>query len=145
MICRICSVELTETNWPLEKRLGLGHQCVPCRAAYSKQWAARNVDKCNAKAQRYRRKMRLRVLEAYGGKCACCGEATPEFLSIDHIDGNGNAHRRAISKYKNAAVFYFWLVKQGFPPGFRVLCYNCNCARGFYGRCPHEGPIEPVS
>ncbi len=24
--------------------------------------------------------------------------------------------------------------------GFRVLCFNCNLARGFYGVCPHEAP-----
>jgi hypothetical protein len=22
--------------------------------------------------------------------------------------------------------------------GYRVLCHNCNLARGFYGYCPHE-------
>jgi hypothetical protein len=28
--------------------------------------------------------------------------------------------------------------RNNFPPGFRVLCRNCNGARGFYGYCPHE-------
>jgi hypothetical protein len=24
-------------------------------------------------------------------------------------------------------------------PGYRVLCQNCNAARGLYGYCPHQG------
>lgn len=36
------------------------------------------------------------------------------------------------------AHFYKWLEHNHFPPGFRVLCHNCNQARGFYGYCPHE-------
>jgi hypothetical protein len=27
---------------------------------------------------------------------------------------------------------------QGYPPGFRVLCHNCNMAIGLFGVCPHE-------
>lgn len=22
--------------------------------------------------------------------------------------------------------------------GGKLLCHNCNCAKGFYGKCPHE-------
>jgi hypothetical protein len=35
--------------------------------------------------------------------------------------------------------FYMWLKRQGFPrDDFRLLCHNCNHARGSYGHCPHE-------
>ena len=81
---------------------------------------------------------RLHCLNHYSAgimKCGCCGEGTEQFLTIDHIDGkramghgqnmNGNRLRR-------------WLIKNGFPLGFQVLCYNCNCAKGFYGQCPHQ-------
>lgn len=33
---------------------------------------------------------------------------------------------------------YFWLSKNGYPPGFRVLCFNCNAAMHMFGICPHE-------
>jgi hypothetical protein len=23
-----------------------------------------------------------------------------------------------------------------------VLCFNCNCAKGFYGSCPHDAERE---
>jgi hypothetical protein len=75
-------------------------------------------------------------LAHYGGCCRCCGESTDELLSIDHIEGGGNQHRKAINRY--GTDMYRWLKAQGFPPGFRVLCHNCNLARGRYGYCPHE-------
>lgn len=34
--------------------------------------------------------------------------------------------------------FYVWLKKNNYPPGFQILCYNCNCAKGHFGYCPHN-------
>jgi len=85
----------------------------------------------------YRERRRREVFAHYGTKCACCGEQTIEFLCIDHTNGGGNAHRRYIGVGSGDA-FYGWLVKNSYPPGFRVLCHNCNSARGHYGKCPHE-------
>lgn len=78
---------------------------------------------------------RIEVIQHYGGCCACCGESRYEFLSIDHVGGTGASHRR---DQPTAYKIIRWLRKNGYPPGFRVLCYNCNCAIGFYGYCPHE-------
>ncbi len=83
----------------------------------------------------YRRALRLEVLGHYspnGPACACCGEATIEFLCIDHVNGGGGKHRRSIR-----GNLYNWLKREGFPKGFRVLCHNCNAAIGYYGHCPH--------
>jgi hypothetical protein len=93
-------------------------------------------------------KLKLDVIEAYGGVCACCGDAHHEFLTIDHIDGRGAAHRLELSKGKKSnygtVSFYIWLRKNGFPKdNFRLLCFNCNCARSTCGYCPHE--VEQVS
>jgi hypothetical protein len=103
----------------------------------------------------YRAKERLLALQAYGGehpRCACpgCKEDRMEFLAIDHIDGGGGIHRRAMvaqqSKGKKArrdqspggGTFFRWLRQNGYPPGYRVLCHNCNMARG-NSPCPvHE-------
>ena len=68
-------------------------------------------------------------------QCACCGEKQIKFLTIDHINGGGNKHRREI----NSPNLYRWLIKNNFPQGFRVLCYNCNCGRvRNEGICPHQ-------
>lgn len=91
-------------------------------------------------ARKHRFAVRKRVLEAYGGaqpSCACCGESTNEFLAVDHIDGGGNAHRRAIGA-KTGSAFYTWLERNRFPAGFQLLCHNCNVAKGIHGTCPHQ-------
>jgi hypothetical protein len=85
-----------------------------------------------------RKNVRLTALQAYGGKnpaCACCGEGIPQFLNLDHINGGGGAHRRETG----GGGFYVWLRKNGYPKGFRILCYNCNLGRQINGGiCPHE-------
>ena len=82
------------------------------------------------------RNNRTIVINHYGGKCACCGESTYEFLAIDHINGGGTAHRREIKGYGSRMCD--WLIKNNFPDGFQILCHNCNLAKGFYGQCPHQ-------
>ena len=77
--------------------------------------------------------LRKEAIEHYGNKCACCGETITEFLSIDHINGGGRKHRESVN-----SELCFWLKKNNYPDGFQVLCYNCNCAKGFFGKCPHE-------
>ena len=94
--------------------------------------------RAKSRAKNHRR--RDEALRAYGAVCACCGEGRREFLTIDHIAGNGAAHRRALwgdSRKGSGSPFYGWLKRQGYPEGFRVLCQNCNCAMGYYGYCPH--------
>lgn len=85
-------------------------------------------------------KVKLQCLIHYGGsppKCACCGENNPKFLTIDHIDGGGESHRNIIKRYGGA--FYYWLRRNGFPEGYQILCYNCNCGRAKNGGiCPHN-------
>lgn len=80
---------------------------------------------------------RIIVLEAYGGKCVCCGESERKFLAIDHKYGNGSQHRFSVGGNKKSPIIR-WLIKNNFPPEFQILCHNCNMAKAFYGICPHE-------
>jgi hypothetical protein len=87
--------------------------------------------------KRYVQKLKTAAFNAYGGPvCLCCKEEHEEFLTIDHINGDGAEHRKEIgrSTYK----LYLWLRNSGYPPGFRVLCMNCNFSYGMRGYCPHE-------
>jgi hypothetical protein len=89
-------------------------------------------------------KLRHTVLVHYSGglppACSCCGEKHDEFLSIDHINNDGADHRRMIG---GGNTMYRWLIKSNFPPGFQVLCMNCNFAKGHSsGGCPHKKPAE---
>lgn len=86
-------------------------------------------------------KKREIVLFYYGGNpphCACCGEKEIKFLSIDHINGDGNKHRLEIFGTKKGGSISIWLIRNGFPEGYQVLCHNCNMAKAFYGGCPHK-------
>lgn len=85
-------------------------------------------------------RFRLDALAAYGNKCAFCGETEIQFLSIDHIWGNGTQHRKEIGV--GGDTFYRWLKKNNYPPEFQVLCHNCNMAKGLYGVCPHKTKRE---
>ncbi len=76
-------------------------------------------------------------------KCACCGERRIEFLTLEHLNNDGAEHRRQIGSSRGGGDrVYRDLVKQGLPPGYAVKCWNCNCAKGAYGYCPHERESE---
>jgi hypothetical protein len=75
------------------------------------------------------------VMDAYGGKCACCGETELVFLSLDHIHGGGAEHRRKVG----ASKVWRDLRDVGFPQGdYRVLCMNCQYGWQHGRICPHE-------
>ncbi len=86
------------------------------------------------------RHARLWVLEIYGGSlCECCAESEIRFLTIDHITPVGKAARR---KQGSGSSFYRWLLQNGCPEGYRVLCFNCNCGRQINkGVCPHKDRV----
>jgi hypothetical protein len=116
-----------------------------CGSCYMATWWAANKHRpeiykaMRGQTQARRTKYRRQVLFILGDKCICCGEANLEFLSVDHIHGDGANHRK-----KNSDIWYS-ILKEGCPPDrYRILCHNCNQSMGFYGYCPH-GNIEPAT
>lgn len=74
------------------------------------------------------------LLEAYGRKCECCNETIEEFLTLDHINGDGNLERLQFGNRLYAKV-----AKEGFPKDrYRLLCFNCNWACRGGRTCPHQ-------
>lgn len=123
-LCRICGKEKPEEGFKI---------CVTC-AHREYKYQSEHPEKRRASYQRTKRE----VMDAYGGCCACCGEREPAFLCIDHVNNDGESHRRALNNNGGTAM-YTWLKAHGFPPGFRVLCHNCNIGRHINGGvCPHE-------
>lgn len=110
---------------------------------YLKTWQKTNRAHINVYHQQYRRQLKLEVLGHYSDGevcCACCGEGMLDFLNLDHIDGLGSEHRLKTFGRASAAgyVLYVHLRARNFPPGFQVLCYNCNLACRFGKQCPHQ-------
>lgn len=107
----------------------------PARRAANKRWLKRNPIKANEYHRNYWRNTRLKIIEAYGGKCQCCGEARFEFLCVDHKQGGGAQDR----KRRTTRQILQQIIRDGFPADYRILCANCNQALGCFGKCPHEG------
>lgn len=104
-----------------------------------KEWYYNNheeIKERNNKASRKSSlKLKIDVIINLGGKCVCCGETNVEFLTIDHISGGGTLHRKLLG----SKGIYRDVKKQGYPKNkYRVLCFNCNCAIGAWGYCPHK-------
>lgn len=81
--------------------------------------------------------IRIQCLTYYSkGKmeCVCCKENIERFLTMDAINFKG--HKKVTG---SGVLFWKWLIKNNFPKGFRVLCWNCNSGRATNGgKCPHE-------
>ena len=85
-------------------------------------------------------KLKTEAINAYGGKCVCCGEPEVKFLTLDHIDKNGDKHRKEL-RVEAGVPFYAKLKKLGYPDcGLQVMCANCHIAKDKYGQCPHKAP-----
>ena len=116
---------------------------------YQKSWREDNQESIKLRRNKvqdaayhknFRRTIKLEIINYYGGKCTCCGETTIEFLTIDHINGGGNKHRKELSgsARRGGINFYKWLKKNKYPSEYQVLCWNCNCSKGAFGYCPHQ-------
>jgi len=125
----------------------------------NKKWKDRNIIRFNKYHQEYRttnreilnKKYRLKALENkrevinhYSNgknKCQLCDFNNLNALIIDHINGGGNVERKKLNNYGGVA-FYALLIKNNFPNGYRVLCWNCNHLEHLrkinYGGLTHE-------
>jgi len=129
---------------------GYTRQCKQCKGEYrrekyhadpqqerqvSAEWARANRERIAQRAK----ERRLEALRRYSStpepSCACCGEVMLAFLTFEHIGGGGGQHRRETG----GGGFLSWLRTNGYPPGFEVLCMNCNLGRRVNGGiCPHD-------
>jgi len=114
---------------------------------YRRQWCL--TERGQQTRKEYRDKIRLTVLSHYSqGKlvCNCCGESNYGFLTLDHINSDGWKEKK--KEYRRHAGWksYKTLIDKGFPEGYQVLCYNCNCGRDKTPSkiCPHKVVIGNV-
>lgn len=119
-------------NEPSFKRKG----CEICLKEKSKKTCSYSKNN-RKKINQYNLLIKHHVLEKYGGKCNCCGENEVLFLTIDHINNDGNIERNGIDNY-NTISFYLKLKKEEIRNDLQVLCWNCNMGKRInFGICPH--------
>lgn len=131
----------TEKDRQAKRRYYLKH-CERLKQ-YQKDFRQRDdfSEKHAVHTRHYRDKLKKQVFDHYGNQCACCGEIEEKFLSIDHVNGGGNQHRKQISSGYDSGggQTYLWLIRNNFPDGFQLLCMNCNWGRTYNnGVCPHK-------
>lgn len=132
--------------------------CEPCRQsanARTAEFVQRRVDarvcrrcgevpdglmkqclRCRTLSAENRSRIKVEVINRYGGFCACCGETMIGFLTIDHINNDGKERR---AEEGIGSAIYVKLRNRPLDPTLRVLCMNCNAGRYWNGGiCPHE-------
>lgn len=83
------------------------------------------------KDKSWRLQQKTLVLTHYGdGKLQCmrCGFEDIRALSLDHIAGGGNEHRKT---HKSSAGIYAYLKVNNYPQGYQTLCMNCQFIKRF--------------
>lgn len=109
------------------------------KAAQYAEKVSQDPDGVRAKRRFYHQRLKNEVLDGYGARCTCCGETNRGFLSVDHVNGGGTAHRKAVG---GGIMLYVDIIRKGFPEDFQVLCFNCNLGRAYNlvneGVCPHR-------
>lgn len=91
----------------------------------------------NDRSKARQARLRIEVICAYGGRCTCpsCPETNNKFLTLDHVDNDGNQHRST----SGASHIWRWAKNNGFPKTLRLMCANCNLGRSWNGgKCPHQ-------
>lgn len=80
----------------------------------------------------YRDRIRLEMVQAYGGACCECGEDDPIVLVLDHINDDGQVDKKlGLGGFKA----YMALRKQGWPKTrHQLMCHNCNFRKEYRRR-----------
>lgn len=144
--CSKCKKDKPLSEYYIRKNGSLLAECKECTKKRTHIYYTKNRQEACRKYNAYMKEKRARIKEAvfaaYGGyKCACCGETERLFLTIDHINNDGAAHRRKIVGKRTGAGYptYKWLLDNHFPKGYQVLCMNCNHGKRMNdGICPHQ-------
>jgi len=75
-----------------------------------------------AMAAANRKALRNKVLKRYGGKCRRCKETRIDQLEMSRIPSKADPATKGMGGHH----INWWLKKNGFPKGFRILCQTCE-------------------
>ncbi len=121
---------------------GYNSECKVCSDARHEKWKQEHPGHLQRMHKIKNTEYKKTCVEKYGidSGCVCCGIKELSFLSMDHIkdDGFKNRDKHGLGKH-----LYRMLVREGFPPGFQTLCFNCQWGKRLNGGfCPHHPEID---
>jgi hypothetical protein len=96
----------------------------------------RNRLRRSIESQQQRAFIKETIMKHYSNgdiKCVECDINDIDMLTLDHINNNGAEHKREIGSHRKDCKgigMYGWIVKNDFPKGFQVLCWNHNIKKG---------------
>ena len=157
--CSVCRVNLTEENCrPSIYKRGSGY-CNNCINKWTKEWYKNHQEYAGEKRRRYwtlerrlakrreAKESKMQVIAHYSNGTMSCGNPYGEHnlpylktlaLTVDHIGGGGSRHRRKLRYWS----IYKWLVVEGFPSGYQILCMNCQMIKKTVENEYHSELIE---
>ncbi len=104
-------------------------------------WKKKHPDKVRQYRQKRAAMIKKELIARYGSACNCCGEPREDFLSLDHVDWR----KGTLSAHREGRALWEWVYTHKPTTGFQLLCFNCNMAKGFLGRCPHQLESSNIS
>lgn len=130
-------------KWVAPKRY-INSRCKECAKQVSTLWTNKNRERVYKRWVENKNRFLGQIYNAYGNKCACCGEINKLFLTIDHINNDGYKIRTrnkkdGYSQSEFSGTYYQKIIKANFPKDLQLLCWNCNCGKARNkGICPHK-------
>jgi hypothetical protein len=113
----VCKQEkaLDEFHKDCKHSLGIRPQCKICANEYF--------------VERTKVLKRLAFEKYSGARCKNCGNDNFDVLVIDHVANDGHKKRKVEG---TGFRLYYYLKRNNWPPGYQVLCSNCNFLKSNY-------------
>lgn len=99
-----------------------GYNVLCCNCNW-KDYLEKHLSKELNYSSEYEMRIKIMAFHFYSGglmKCDICDEDDIDILTLDHINGRCESNNLTGSK------LYRYILREGFPDGFRVLCRNCQ-------------------
>ena len=105
------------------------------RLCYMRWYRDENRGEVREYSTEYKRQDRIKVYEYFGG-CTCkdCGITDTDVLTVDHLKGGGQQHRKSLYKCGSGGGMISKFASQlrhgqNLEPDYEVVCRNCNWKR----------------